>query len=136
MGKSSTHSLMVINRVLHRMFCSIFFLPRGGHKDEVSYCEAFFIDSIMTGRQIHLGNLMIIHMFSCCESTTRVLPYDHFLTRVFKDADVDLSRETDFEAPNIYDMYDDQSMGRMKFAKALDGSWVRKVERALAQAWG
>ena len=79
---------------------------------------------------------MIIHMFSCCESTTRVLPYDHFLTRVFKDADVDLSRETDFEAPNTYDMYDDQSMGRMKFAKALDGSWVRKVERALAQAWG
>ncbi|KAL6326032.1 hypothetical protein AAG906_038524 [Vitis piasezkii] len=56
---------------------------------------------------IHLGHLMIIHMISCCESTTRVLPYGHFLTRVFKDANVDLSREMDFEAPNTYDTYDD-----------------------------
>ena len=47
-------------------------------------------------------------MISCCESTTRVLPYDRFLTRVFKDVGVDLSRETYFEAPSIYDTYDDQ----------------------------
>ena len=30
MGKPSTHSLTVINRVLHHMICSIL-LPRGGH---------------------------------------------------------------------------------------------------------
>ena len=61
-------------------------------------------------------------MISWCESTTRVLPYGYFLTRVFKDVDVDLGRETDFEAPNAYNTYDDQSMGRMKFEKAPDGS--------------
>ncbi|RVW37818.1 hypothetical protein CK203_087867 [Vitis vinifera] len=33
---------------------------------------------------------------------------------------VDLSRETDFEAPTSYDMYDEQSLGRMKFEKAPD----------------
>ena len=94
----------------------------GRTPSEVSYYEAFLIDSILTRRQIHLGYLIIMHMISCCKSTTRVLPYGRFLTRVFKDVGVDLGRETDFEAPNAYDMYDDQSMGRMKFEKVPDGS--------------
>ena len=72
---------------------------------------------------------MMIHMISCYESTTRVLPYGRFLTRAFKNAEVDLSRETNFEAPSIYDTYDEQSLGRMKFEKAPDGSWIRRVER-------
>ncbi|KAL6349475.1 hypothetical protein AAG906_034132 [Vitis piasezkii] len=89
----------------------------GGHRDKVSYYEAFLMDSILTGRWIHLGYLMMMHMISCYESKTRVLPYGRFLTRVFKDVGVDLSRETNFEAPNIYDTYDDLSMGWMKFEK-------------------
>ena len=135
MGKPSAHSLTVISRVLHHMICSIL-LPRGEYQDEVSYYEAFLVDSILTGRQIHLGYLTMMHMISCCESTTCVLPYARFLTRVFKDVRVDLSRETDFEAPNIYDTYDEQSLGQMKFEKAPNGSWIRRVERPLAQAWG
>ena len=55
----------------------------------------------MTGRQIHVGYLMMMHMISCCESMTHVLPYGCFLTRVFKDAEVDLSRETKFEPPAL-----------------------------------
>ena len=65
---------------------------------------------------------MMMHMISCVESTTRVLPYDRFLTQVFKDAGVDLSRVTDFEAPTSYGTYDEQSLGQMKFEKAPDGS--------------
>ena len=99
MGKPSTHNLTVINRVLHHMLCSIF-LPHGGHRDKASYYEAFLIDSILTRRQIHLGYLMMMHMIACCENTTCVLLYGHFLARVFKDVDVDLSRETNFEASN------------------------------------
>ncbi|RVX10230.1 hypothetical protein CK203_016183 [Vitis vinifera] len=110
------------------MVCSIL-LPRGGHRDEVSYLEAFIVDSILTGRQIHVGYLMMMHMISCCESKTRVLPYGRFLTRVFKDVGVDLSRETNFEAPTTYDTYDEQSLGRMKFEKAPDGSWIRRAEQ-------
>ena len=132
MGKPLAHSLIVPSQVLHHMICSIL-LPRGGDRDEVSYLEAFIVDSILTGRRIHVGYLMIMHMISCVESTTRVLPYDCFLTRVFKDARVDLSRETDFEAPTSYDTYDEQSLGRMKFEKAPGGSWIRRAER---QAWG
>ena len=81
-----------------------------------------------------MGYLMMMHMISCCESTTRILPYGRFLTRLFKDVGVDLSRETDFEAPSAYDTYDDPSMGRMKFEKAPNGSWVTRVERSPAQA--
>ena len=135
MSKPSAHSLTIINRVLHHMICSIF-LPWDGHRDEVSYYEAFLIDSILTRRRIHLGYLMMMHMISCCESTTRVLPCSRFLTRVFKDVGVDLSRKMDFEASNAYYTYDDQSIGRMKFEKAPDGSWERKAKRAPAQAWG
>ena len=128
MGKPSAHNLTVVSRVLHRMICFIL-LPRGKHRDEVSYYEAFLVDSILTERRIHLGYLMMMHMISCCESTTRVLPCGCFLTRVFKDIGVDLSRKKDFEVPNIYDTYVEQSLGRMKFEKVPDGSWIRKVER-------
>ena len=106
MGKPSAHSLIVSSQVLHHMICSVL-LPRGGHRDEVSYLEAFIVDSILTGRRIHVGFLMMMHMISCVESMTKVLPYDRFLTRVFKNARVDLSRETDFEAPTSYNTYDE-----------------------------
>ena len=132
-GKPSAHNLTMINKVLHHVTCSIL-LPRGGHRNEISYYEAFLVDSILTGRRIHLGYLMMMHMISCCESTTRVLPYGRFLTRVFKDVGVDLSREIDFEVPNIYDTYDEQSLGQMKFEKVPDGSWIRRVERPITQA--
>ena len=132
MGKPSAHNLTVPNRVLHHMICSILF-PRGGHQEEVSYLEAFIVDSILIGRRIHVGYLMMMHMISCVESMTRVLPYGRFLTRVFKDVGVDLSRETDFEAPTSYDTYDEQFLGRIKFEKVPNGSWVKRAER---QAWG
>ena len=40
-----------------------------------------------------------------------------------------MSRETVFEAPTSYDTYDEQSLGRMKFEKTPDGSWIRRAER-------
>ena len=45
-----------------------------------------------------------------------------------------MSKETDFDAPSIYDTYDEQSLGRMKFEKAPNGSWIKRVEQPLAQA--
>ncbi|KAL6337897.1 hypothetical protein AAG906_002362 [Vitis piasezkii] len=87
MDKPSAHNLTVINRVLHYMICSIL-LPRGGHQDEVSYLEAFLMDYILTRRRIHVGYLLMMHIISCYESTTRLLPYGRFLTRVFKDVGI------------------------------------------------
>ena len=44
-----------------------------------------------------------------------------------------MSRETDFEGPSIYDSYDEKYLGQIKFEKAPDGSWVRRVEQPAAQ---
>ena len=62
------------------------------------------------------------------------IPYGRFLSRVFKDSNINLSRKTDFEAPSIYDTYDDEFMGWMKFEKAPDDSWVRKAKITQAHA--
>lgn len=126
-GNPSTHSSTIINRVLHHMLCFIF-LPRGGHRDEVYYYEAFLIDLILIGRQIHLGYLMMMHMITYCKSTIRVFPYGRFLSLVFKKVDIDMNKEMDFILPSIYDMYNDQFMKRMNFERAPDDSWVRKAE--------
>ncbi|KAL6349908.1 hypothetical protein AAG906_002015 [Vitis piasezkii] len=131
MGKPSAHSLTVISRILHHMVCSIL-LPRGGHLDEVSYLEAFIVDSILTGRRIHVGYLMMMHMISCCESKTRVLPYGRFLTRVFKDAGVDLSRETDLETPSTAERPppQDQGQGQMHHVDEEEAE-IREMEGGL-----
>ncbi|RVW66914.1 hypothetical protein CK203_064088 [Vitis vinifera] len=94
--------------------------------DPESLCR--ILDIALVRLRIDVGYLMMMHMMVCCESFTCVFPYDRFLTRVFKDAGVDLSREQDFEAPSSYDTYVEQSLGRMKFEKALDGSWIRRAE--------
>ncbi|KAL6324410.1 hypothetical protein AAG906_013014 [Vitis piasezkii] len=100
MGKPSAHSLTVSSRVLHQMIYFIL-LPRGGHRDEVYYLEAFLVDSILIGRRIHLGYLMMMHMISCYESSTHVLSYARFLTKVFKNARVHPGVE---EEPEIREM--------------------------------
>ena len=46
---------------------------------------------------------MMMYMIACCENTTRVLFHGRFIFWVFKDASIDLSKETNFEAPNTYD---------------------------------
>ena len=79
---------------------------------------------------------MMMHMIACCENSTRVFPYGRFLTRVFKDAGVHLSRKQDFEAPSSYDTYDEQSLGWMKFEKAPDGSWIRRAKQPIPQPRG
>ena len=121
MGKPSAHSLPVRCRVLHLMILYIL-LPWGGHRDEVSYLEAFLIDSIMTGRRIDVGYLMMMHMMACCESSNRIVPYDRFLTRVFKDAVMIHTMSSHWTG--------------WSFEKAPDGSWIRKAKRPIAQPGG
>ncbi|RVW57549.1 hypothetical protein CK203_093077 [Vitis vinifera] len=82
-------------------------IPHGLHSDEETDSRGISTDDA--------HNIML-------REHDPLTPYGRFLARVFKDVGVDLSRETDFEAPNIYDTYDEQSLGQMKFEKTLDGS--------------
>lgn len=47
-SRPHTHALSITSRVFHHMI-SYIFIPKGRHKDEVSYKEAFFMNSILTG---------------------------------------------------------------------------------------
>ncbi|RVW78186.1 hypothetical protein CK203_058474 [Vitis vinifera] len=134
-GQPLSHNLTVSSEVLHHMICSIL-LPRGEHLDEVSYLEAFLVNSILMGKWIHVGYLMMMHMISCCENTTRVLSYGRFLIRVFKDVGVDLSRETNFEAPKSRETTSTSlrtgtsaSRSRGGGRDMRDGGWSRPLER-------
>ncbi|RVW53609.1 hypothetical protein CK203_069029 [Vitis vinifera] len=86
--------------------------------ERVTYGMGGPIISTVRGIKICLDLKSICRIFDIALVGLRI----GFLTRVFKDVGVDLSKETDFEALSTYDTDDDQSMGRMKFEKAPDGS--------------
>ena len=48
---------------------------------------------------------MMHHMIACYENTTHVVPYTHFLSKVFKEVGIDLFRERDIDVLSIYDTY-------------------------------
>ena len=75
------------------------------------------------GRRVNLGYIMLNHMIAHCESTTRVLPYGHFLTKVVREFGLDLSTETENDKVFVFDTYTKLTMGRMKFVKLEDGEW-------------
>ena len=67
-------------------------------------------------------------MVACCESKTRILPYEHIMTRVLKAFGIDLTLKGEVEESSPYDTYNRTSMGQMKFEIATNGSWVHPVE--------
>ena len=102
--------------------------PRGRHRDEVSYLEAFLVYFLLVGRRLNIGYIIMNHMVECCESKTRILPYGPIMTKVFKAFGINLTLEDEVEEPLPYDIYNGMSMGQMKFKKAADGSWVHPME--------
>ena len=50
------------------------------------------------------------------------------MTRVFKAFGIDLTLEDEVEETSPYDTYNGMSMGRIKFEKVVDGSWVHPME--------
>ena len=71
---------------------------------------------------------MFNHMIAYCESTTRVLPYGRFLTKVFREFGLDLSTEIESDKVSMFDTYIELTIGIMKFVKSEDGEWRRMGE--------
>ena len=122
--KPNVHSLSIKCHVLHHII-TFSIIPQGGHKEELSNLEAFFVDSLLMGRGVNLGYIMLNHMITCWESMTQVLPYGRFLTKVFKEFGLDLSIETESDRVSVFDTYTESTMGIMKFVKSEDGEWRR-----------
>ena len=55
------HSLTSTCHVLHHIV-SYCLVSRGGHKDEVSYLEAFLVDSILVARYVNIGQIIMNHI--------------------------------------------------------------------------
>ena len=91
--KPNVHSLSIKCSVFHHII-TFSIIPRGGHKEELSYLEAFLVDSLLMGRRVNLGYIMLNHMISYCKSTTWVFPYGRFLMKVFREFGLDLSTES------------------------------------------
>ena len=96
--------------------------------DEVSYLEAFLVDSILLGRHVTIIYILMNHMDACCQSNSRILLYGRIMTKLFRAFGIDLTLESDVEEPSPYNTYSDPCMGQIKFEKAADGSWVRWVD--------
>ena len=84
------------------------------------------------GHRVNFGYTMLNHMIACCESTTRVLPYGHFLKKVFREFGLDLSTETESDKVFVFDTYTESTIRRMKFMKLEDGEWRRMGDKVEA----
>ena len=100
--KPNAHSLSIKCCVLVHII-TFSFIPRGGHREKLSYLEAFLVDSLLMGRRVNLGYIMINHMIVCCKSTTQVLPYGRFLMKVFREFGLDLSTKTESDKVFVFD---------------------------------
>ena len=63
-SKSNAYSLSIKCRVLYHIV-TFSIIPRGGHREELTYVEAFFIDSLLVGHRVNLGYIMLNHMIAC-----------------------------------------------------------------------
>ena len=123
MNKPSAAGLTMQCHIVHNIVGHCI-LPRGGHRDEVSYFEAFVIDSMVVRRRLHLGHMIIQHMIANCRKMGCILPYGHLLTKVFQAFGIDLNIEPDVERPKSTDIIKSIILARMRIFKDKNGRWV------------
>ena len=105
---------------------SYIFIPEGEHRDDVSFLEAFLIDSILTERKINMGYIIFRHMKVCSLSKDSVLLYGMFITKIVKYFNVNLRNKTNDKKLKSFDTYDRASLHHMNFMYKKDGLWGRK----------
>ena len=104
-------------------------LPRDGHRSEPSYMDLWLVNSILFGRKVNLGFLIIQHMTNIVLiSTHSVLPYDMLLTTVFQHFDIDLDGETDIKIGKTSDAIDHSSISQLWY-ELEKSQWVLKTLR-------
>ncbi|KAJ9709370.1 hypothetical protein PVL29_001037 [Vitis rotundifolia] len=130
-GRPTSHLLTVLSRILQYM---IFynFIPKGGHRDDVPFLEAFLIDSILIERKINMGNIIFRHMKACLLREDSVLPYGMFITKIAKYFNVNLRNKTDSKKLKSFDTYDQASLRHMHFVCKKDAGRDTENENVTA----
>lgn len=70
-------------RVLHSII-QHFISIRTGHFDEVTRLDVCLLDSILVGRKVDVGYILVQHMLDTPDNKSRSLPYGSIITRVLK----------------------------------------------------
>ncbi|KAJ9685258.1 hypothetical protein PVL29_017332 [Vitis rotundifolia] len=104
-SRPTSHSLTVLSCILQHMI-SYIFIPKGGHRDDVSFLEAFLVDSILTKRKINTGYIIFRQMKTCSLSEDLIVKYFN----------VNLQNEIDGKKLKSFDTYDWASLYRMHFS--------------------
>ena len=73
------------------------------------------VDSIICGRKINLGFLIIQHMSNVLASTHSVIPYRMLLTTIFQHFDINLDGETDIQVCESSDAINNSCISQLSY---------------------
>lgn len=80
-GSLKSQALPLQVRVLHNILQHII-SHRKGHSDEVTRLDVVLLDSILVGRKLNVGYIILQHMRSTLGITTRSLPFGSIISRI------------------------------------------------------
>lgn len=114
--KISANQLTLLCKVLQNIIANVI-LPRKGHRNEVSSFDLFILDSFLVHRKldfptIALGLMKLVHS----SRYVKALPFDMFLTKIFKHCNVAFNGKTSIKLRSI-DTINTQTLRCMKITK-------------------
>ena len=111
------------------MFVQRNILPRRGHLNEPTCFDLWLVYSILIGRKVNLGFLIIRHMAKVLTSSRIIWPYGMLLTTIFQFFGVDLDSESDIRMSKPSHNTDNACIAWLGYE--YDGHhWVEKAARA------
>ncbi|KAB1203411.1 hypothetical protein CJ030_MR8G000560 [Morella rubra] len=121
--KIHANQLSIRSRLFH-LICTHNLIPRGGHREEVTFMDVFVIERLLKERKFNLPYIMLKHMEAACE-TKKNLPYGLLFTKIFRYFGVALSsRERD--TLTKCEHFDATVLTRMGYRRTSRNTWVPK----------
>ena len=95
--------------------------------------DLWLVDSILCGRKINLGFLIVQHMANVLFSAHSILPYGMLLTTIFQYFKINVDGETDICICKPFDSIDNGSISRLGY-ELQRKKWVLKTTCVLVTA--
>ena len=85
--------------------------------------DLWLVGSILCGRKVNLGFLIVQHIANVLSSVHSVLPYGLLLTTIFQHFEINLNGETDIHLCKMSDAIDNGSISRLDYElQGMSGS--------------
>ncbi|KAH9743958.1 hypothetical protein KPL70_003484 [Citrus sinensis] len=106
-------------RILHTILQHII-TPRKGHSDKVTRLDVGLLDSLITGRPINLGYIIVRHMLSTLVVNHRLLPYGSIISKILRHFEVPLRDVGYMETKRI----GPEAMTSIRFSRR-NSKWIK-----------